>query len=931
MFHARVTVSAVCLAVVFFLASPATAIIVPDDSITGDLKPTISFEITPADPLLDQYFAGQVVYSCQGQGTIGLDVSVDLPQDEINRHVPAGASIVPGSVQITRFYQENEGSWQLMGPTASSAFTCPPDGEGMMNNFTFSVDVLLQFSWTKTVGEKVTSGTVSVEGSTFVYAFVYKRRSITASAAETLWVTVNDITTEIVGNMVMGTKVPAVGVPVAVKDLPAGVILQPSEGQTSSEGIAVFNVYLEPESFAAAGVAALGKGEVANGTLKLDLNVEIDAKDTLKTTSTRYCARIEGVEGTVWVTQPLSPTPEQAVPGMNLVPGARISGERQVGPLGTVYPFVSLSFANGATVQDFRLADDKGGQPVIEISYGSAFIAGQKATIMDIWLDKLEYNIMYQPRELIGGILDTVGGAAVSGISAGYGFVVKTVAGQLAKFGLRTIRSQGSQANQGQDDPARAAGLLYPRAATAPAGGPGLAASVSLQENGTLKLTSRGRSLAITDESGTTRLVPGGTSRVLDVIGGTGTAGAVPLSPPQGTLNAGLTLSPANNAVVNSRTPLLSVSHPISGIDLVDPPNCQMWVNGINVTQFVGGNWQSHAYQVPATRPLLEGQNTLDVRVVTRAGRVLTAKSVFTAHGAPPAPEFLEALPGSTAIGLRWADSDAPDVATYVVERAASAQGPWTTLGQTPQPAYLDASPLDAAAFYRVKAVNTANVSSAWSNTLQTAKSGMAPPAPVQAANVTASNVDGRLEIALSPPGSATLGFLIERGPADTGPFTSCLPEGVILGRGGFVDATCQTGVPYHFRLTPLDRNGQPGAPTVHGPYTLAQVPPPPPEGISAVMVGNSALVRWDPSPFAGVSGYRVYRWTEAVGWTLVNAGAPLVTTSFSEAVPRNSVRLYAVAAQGPGGTGTMSEPAEANSYAATAPPVVPPLRLLLQ
>ncbi|WP_243310095.1 hypothetical protein [Fundidesulfovibrio agrisoli] len=839
-------------------------------------------------------------------------------------------------MQTFKSFRDSSTGWAPAFDNVHAEFLCPQVGEGLQNSYEFSVNVLLQFNWTKTVGEETTSGLIQKTGESTAYVFVLKNRRITVSAADSIWVTVNNVMTEDTGNIITGTAVPAEGISVSVKDLPGSARANPEQQSTNAQGIAVFELFVDPAAFAAATPAASKSSasptDISDGTVSIGLTVEVDSKDTVTTTAKRSFGRVESVVGTVWMTQPFSPQPQLVSPGMPITPGVHIYGERQVSPYNTVYPSVSLSFGNGMGTTDFDLCDDNGGQVVVEIGNGSASILGKKPSTMDIWLNQLHYNAFYEPRRLVGAVVDTAAGAIAKGLTGGYGFIIGTTVGQIAKYGVHTLRDYWDQRplspNSAQWDAAQPQGLTPVAAAPPPSASQGSRHTIELLANGRLRVENRGQTLTLANTSGTSWLIPGGTSRTLDLIGSTTPGSAVTLAAPSGTLNAGLTLSPADGALLTTRCPTLQVSHPISGNDMVDPSGCQMWVNGRDVSASLQGNWSAHSYKVWPEAQLNEGLNTLEVRVVTLAGRVLSAQSKFTATGAPTMPTGLEALPGKAAISLRWTPNTENDLSAYKVARASSEAGPWIEIGQNPEPLWVDSEVSGGTACYRVAAKN-GSTTGTWSAPACATKLASSTPTPSLPGGVSATNLNGRLELRFARPGPSTIGFRLGRGTSSQGPFSACLPQDRILGRTAFIDEAAQAGVPYYYQFTPVDRDGNAGTPSVQGPFTLAASAPPAPEAVSAVLSGNAALIRWNPSGFLGLTGYRIHKWTPETGWRVLNPSSVVTGTSYKDAMPRRSVRLYAVSSVNATGEGAPSQPVEVNSYAATGT-VALPLVLLL-
>ncbi|MBP6995538.1 MAG: hypothetical protein KBB39_05280 [Phycicoccus sp.] len=168
-----------------------------------------------------------------------------------------------------------------------------------------------------------------------------------------------------------------------------------------------------------------------------------------------------------------------------------------------------------------------------------------------------------------------------------------------------------------------------------------------------------------------------------------------PLAIPMGNLDASMTLRDSANAVV------AVVDDPIT--------HAATW----------SGTLAAGAYTVtidgagagnPATSPPIGYTDYASIGQYT-----LTASLVTPGDVTPPAaPSGLTATNGSTSVALSWAANTEPDLGGYLVQRAASVSGPFTTiatLGLTT--AATDSAPLTGLNVYRVLAVDaTGNQSS---------------------------------------------------------------------------------------------------------------------------------------------------------------------------------------------------------------------------
>lgn len=209
----------------------------------------------------------------------------------------------------------------------------------------------------------------------------------------------------------------------------------------------------------------------------------------------------------------------------------------------------------------------------------------------------------------------------------------------------------------------------------------------------------------------------------------------------------------------------------------------------------------------------------------------------------------------------------------------------------------MDRTPPNSA-FYRVTAVDRANRESDPSNVVEASLRSSEPPAAAKIDEIIFESEQGHALVGVREFGAHTVGYVIERAISVGGPFTVLHPTGTVIGQTRFVDETALPGTEYYYRVTPVNYNVLLCDPAIGGPFTIADVPPPPPSGLAFDIQEDQIVIRWNPLDFPDISGYRLYRWTQVLGWRLLNPSALLTEPAYVEEPDAGkNLRLYAIAA----------------------------------
>ncbi|MBW3658873.1 MAG: fibronectin type III domain-containing protein [Actinobacteria bacterium] len=221
----------------------------------------------------------------------------------------------------------------------------------------------------------------------------------------------------------------------------------------------------------------------------------------------------------------------------------------------------------------------------------------------------------------------------------------------------------------------------------------------------------------------------------------------------------------------------------------------------------------------------------------------------------PEAPGRLTATPdGTGVIDLAWTASAAGDLATYEVERAATATGPFVVIARDLTTGVFEDRdlPPQTTWWYRIRAIDDDGLVSA------PGEVGSTSTAPAVPTNVRIAAVDDRaLTVAWDGTSRPLAGYRVERATGD-GPFSRV--GGLVTGTS-FTDTGLQNGTTYRYRVIAEDRRGvrsTPSAPVSGAPRASAA--PAPPISLALADATGGVTLEWGPSPSRDVVGYQILR-----------------------------------------------------------------------
>jgi fibronectin type 3 domain-containing protein len=282
-----------------------------------------------------------------------------------------------------------------------------------------------------------------------------------------------------------------------------------------------------------------------------------------------------------------------------------------------------------------------------------------------------------------------------------------------------------------------------------------------------------------------------------------------------------------------------------------------------------------------------------------------TAPVAATPVAPPPAPTGLAALPGDGRVSLSWSPS--PRAAGYVVRRAATPGGPYTTVATVAAPAFADTGLANGAACHYVVAAVNAGGESAPS--LPAQASPVAPPPPPSGLEAVPGNA--RIALKWSPSPGAT-GYNVRRSTSRGGPYVTIASPSEAL----YEDRELRNGTSYFFMVTALNAGGESPA---SGEVQAQPAGPPPPPASLSVHAGNAQVVlSW--KPVEGAQRYRVKRGTTPAGPFTAIAETEHAST-VDASVANGTPYAYTVSSVNLGGEGPDSSPVVALPL---APPPAP-------
>ena len=325
--------------------------------------------------------------------------------------------------------------------------------------------------------------------------------------------------------------------------------------------------------------------------------------------------------------------------------------------------------------------------------------------------------------------------------------------------------------------------------------------------------------------------------------------------------------------------------------------NSTVWINNRNISDFcepVKG-YNQISCPIPVSASLPSGRNTLEALLITENGNMVRTEGSFSVNAELPAPKGLNCLPGSQAVTLDWLDQRAPTFQHYHVERSSASDGPWETLARIEQAMFMDVNPLTTG-YYRVSVVDEGGVDSAPSRSIPCATVSTVAEEAQIVGQIAFTDVSGGIQVAYD--GSDAVGYRIERGRSQAGPFESLFGEHALFAGLNYIDRSATIDTDYFYRVVPVNADGADGKTAVGGPVARGADSLVAPAGLAYDVKSGRVIIRWDRLKDDAISGYRLYRRDPTVDWSLISStGASKAPNFVEEAKPTSGVRLYAVSA----------------------------------
>ncbi|MFI9152866.1 fibronectin type III domain-containing protein [Streptomyces sp. NPDC053367] len=264
----------------------------------------------------------------------------------------------------------------------------------------------------------------------------------------------------------------------------------------------------------------------------------------------------------------------------------------------------------------------------------------------------------------------------------------------------------------------------------------------------------------------------------------------------------------------------------------------------------------------------------------------------------PPAAVSANGWVDRNTVGWRY---DGDESHRFHVYAAASADGPWTRLTETPVtgPAYDDyAAPVREVRYYRIRTVTTHGTESDPSATASATRTGDVTP-PHMPYGLDATDGKDGVHLTWTPNTDDTDHYLVMR------QVTLGTWEQIAEVWGAqYLDTSTPVGVQYGYTVRAVDASGnvsplpEPGYGTVYGKRLPIYDLPAAPASVTATAENGNVKVEWTASTSTDVAGYYVYR-TTGTDPSSAYAVSPLITgTTFTnENVTAGKTWYYVVRA----------------------------------
>jgi fibronectin type 3 domain-containing protein len=266
----------------------------------------------------------------------------------------------------------------------------------------------------------------------------------------------------------------------------------------------------------------------------------------------------------------------------------------------------------------------------------------------------------------------------------------------------------------------------------------------------------------------------------------------------------------------------------------------------------------------------------------------------------PEAPSSLVAEGFDSTVDLSWTASGSEDVVGYRIYRSTSSN---VTTNGTP----LNASPVTETTYrdttvtngttyyYVVVAVGANGTASNPSNTASATPQEGALAAPT---GLQAAAYDGTVDLSWSPsPSQGVVGYNIYRSNSNNVPTDGTPVNASPVADTTYRDEGLTNGTTYYYVVTAVDAEDDESSPSNTAsatPQADTPVPPLPPTGLHASAGDAKVDLSWTASNSAGVTGYNIYRDTQAsmAAKARINT-SPVTSTTYSDTSVTNGTTYY--------------------------------------
>ena len=220
----------------------------------------------------------------------------------------------------------------------------------------------------------------------------------------------------------------------------------------------------------------------------------------------------------------------------------------------------------------------------------------------------------------------------------------------------------------------------------------------------------------------------------------------------------------------------------------------------------------------------------------------------------PSEPDNVVGIPGDQTASLFWEAVNEPDVLEYNVYRSLTTTPPYTLVGTTEDPEFLDTGLTNGVQyFYQVTTLDLVGNESDFSSGVFVTPSDNPPPPT----GLTAT--PGEFQVSLDWDDSTdpdVIGYLIYRSTTSGGPYDEV--DDALA--SAFVDTTVTNGTLYYYVVTAYDNLGQE---SLYSSQVQARpqdmTPPAAPTGLEATALDSSVYLTWDANTEPDFSSYFIY------------------------------------------------------------------------